>query len=336
MEVLGDGSHGVWTRRQALAVASPAQCATEVRRGHWQQPWPGVHADAGVDLDPVQRAYAAVLASGGADQPVRGPSGRRRLRAVACGRTAARVHGLVLIDDDDPATGARQCDVDEVLVWSPRPPLVHTLPDGTRRTLHRRQLRAGPGDLVRLPSGLWVTPVRRTLVDGAGLLTVEALVCLLDDVLHRGVLTDVDLAQLVEARSWCAGAVLLRTAAALADGRAESPTETLLRLVLRPVLPGLVPQVRVADRTGRVVARLDLGDAALRLGAEADGKRGHAGAQMVAKDRRRDRTTDALGWRTERFTWFDVRRRQADVVAVVRDAARAQARRHGLPPPTIT
>ena len=216
-------------------------------------------------------------------------------------------------------------------MWSPRRSVVHLLPDGTQRTLYRRQLRAGPGELVRLASGLWVTSLLRTVVDCAGLLSHEALVCLLDDALHRGLLTESCLADAVASRAWCAGAVALRTAAQLADARAESPAETLLRLLLLPVLPGLVPQVRVTGRSGRVIARLDLGDAALRLGAEADGKRGHAGDRMVAKDRRRDRTTDALGWRTERFTWHDLRRQHDEVVIVATDAARTQSLRHRQP-----
>ena len=104
-----------------------------------------------------------------------------------------------------------------------------------------------------------------------------------------------------------------------------------MRLLLLPALPGLIPQVRVSDRGGRVVARLDLGDRVLKFGAEADGKKGHAGGQMVAKDRRRDRTTDDLGWCTERFTWHDLRCRQRDVVTVARASAHAQAVRLGQP-----
>ncbi len=327
MDQLGETSGGVWTRRQALQVVSAAQVATQVRCGHWQQPWPGVHADAGSHLDASQRAFAAVLASGGADHPVTRPDGRVFLRAVACGRTAARVHGLVLVDDDDPATGAHEQDVDEVLVWSPRRPLTQVLADGTARTLHRRQLRPRDGDLVRLPSGLWVTSVLRTVVDCAGLLQPDALVCLLDDALHRGLLGRAALEAALASRAWCAGAVALRTAVGLADARAESPAETLLRLAVLPALPDLVPQVRVRDRSGRVVARLDLGSQALRLGLEADGRRGHAGGSMVAKDRRRDRATEAQGWRTERFTWFDVRCRRSEVRSVAVRAAGEQARR---------
>src|SRR5207253_2398666 len=103
-----------------------------------------------------------------------------------------------------------------------------------------------------------------------------------------------------------------RAAVALADGRAEAPTETLARLLLLPVVPSLVPQVRILDRYGRIVARLDLGDEAAKLAVELDGKRGHSGDAMVAKDRRRDRRTEAYGWWTERGTWYDVRCRQPE------------------------
>src|SRR5687767_8686687 len=95
----GSATRGVWTRDQALAVVSPGDLRSLLRRST-QTVWPGVYADAADELDAEQRAIAAVLASGGADQPV--PFGdpdpvtslqRRRLRAVAVRRTAARVYG---------------------------------------------------------------------------------------------------------------------------------------------------------------------------------------------------------------------------------------------------
>jgi very-short-patch-repair endonuclease len=115
--------------------------------------------------------------------------------------------------------------------------------------------------------------------------------------------------------------------AAAADGRAESPAESVVRLLLRPVLPGLVPQVRVRDAQGRVIARLDLGDEEIRFAVEADGKRGHAGGEMVAKDRRRDRRTEANGWRVERVTWHDSRVQPGKTRAWVAEAAARHARR---------
>ena len=98
---LGIRSCGVWTRAEALAVLGRGQVDALVRARTWQVPWRGVYADAGHVLDAEQCAWAAVLAAGGAVADPTGP----RLRAVAAGRTAARVWGLPLVDDLDPATG---------------------------------------------------------------------------------------------------------------------------------------------------------------------------------------------------------------------------------------
>jgi very-short-patch-repair endonuclease len=92
------------------------------------------------------------------------------------------------------------------------------------------------------------------------------------------------------------------------------------------VPPGLVPRVELFDAGMRLVARLDLGDEEAKLAVEADGKKGHAGTQMVAKDRRRDRRTGSFGWATERTTWFEVRRQQAALrerVVAAHEARRA-------------
>ena len=103
---LGAHSAGIWTRREALARLSRARVAAMLREGYWQSPLPGIYADGGTVLDPEQRAYAAVLASGEG--------------AVAAGRTAARVFGLPLIDDDDPATDAYDLVNDDVAAASSR------------------------------------------------------------------------------------------------------------------------------------------------------------------------------------------------------------------------
>ena len=196
----------------------------------------------------------------------------------------------------------------------------------TAGTLHRRELDVRDGELVRLRSGLVLTSPLRTLVDCARVLAFEALVCALDDALHRRLVTAAELQARVAQRAGRPGAPALRAAVAVADGRAESPAESLARLLLVPVLPGLVPQVEVRDRWGRVVARIDLGDPRVRFAVEVDGKRGHAGEQMVAKDRRRDRRTAELGWVTERLTWTDLRRAPGPTVRRIAGAHAAQAR----------
>ena len=161
-------------------------------------------------------------------------------------------------------------------------------------------------------------------MSAAGVLTHEALVCVLDAALHRGLLTAEALEALLARSSRRRHVGTLRLAVAKADGRAESPAETLCRLLLLPHLPGLVPQVRVRDRSGRLIARLDLGDDRLLLAVEADGRAGHEGEPMAAKDRQRDARTEDVGWRTERCTLFELRRRQQQLVRRVLKAADRQ------------
>lgn len=325
---LGERTRGVWTRRAALAVLTRRQVQSRVDGGYWQVVWPGVYADAGHELDAEQRGFAAVLASGGEGQPLPGRNGGRVVRAVACGRTAARVHRFPLIDDDDPATGACQLLLDDVAIRYSAPALTSARPDGRVHVLTRHHRSYRGAEIRRRPSGLYVSSPLRTTVDCAVLLAPDALVCLLDDALHRRLVTPDELAAVLVERAWCAGVVALRLAVERADGRAESPAETLARLLLLPVVPGLVPQTRLFDPRGRVLARFDLGDDELKLAVEADGKAGHAGHQMAAKDQRRDRQSDSHGWRTERCVWFELRCQQQALVRRVAEAAAVQARRH--------
>ena len=317
---LGATSRGVWTRRSALEVLSRGRIQTRLDDGSWQVVWPGVYADGGVELDAEQRGIAAVLASGGDVTP------RKVVRAVACGRSAARVLGFPLIDDDDPATGAAEHLLDDVAVAYAATSLTAATADGSVRTLTRHHRAYRGKEIVRRPSGLYVSSPLRTLVDCAGLLTYEALVCAIDDALHRHVVSADDLERTVADRAWCADVVALRRAVSDADIRAESPAESLARIVLRPVVPGRVPQVRLTDSRGVVVARFDLGDREIRLAVEADGKAAHA--RMAARDQKRDRTTEVFGWRTERCVWFELRCRQDQLRQRIAGAAADQARRH--------
>lgn len=286
---LGARSLGVWTRPQALGLLTPGQVDALVRTGQWQVLWRGTYADGGLVVTTEQRAIAGVLAAGGTVR-AHATTPPWPLRAVAAGRTAARVWDLPLVDDDDPATGAKEHLLENVAVDRHLPRRTH----GDQR-LVPHQLGIGRGDVRRLPSGLVLTSPLRTIVDLARLVPHDALVCVLDAALHRGLVTKEALAEQVEVRRGREGGPALAAAVRVADGRAEAPTETLARLLLLPVLPGLEPQVQLLDRGARVVARFDLGDRAVRFAVEADGKRGHAGTAMVARDRRRDRASRARG-----------------------------------------
>lgn len=318
---LGMASRGIWTRRAALEATTPGTVRALLADGSWQSPLPGVYADGGQVLDADQWAFVAVLASGGEGQ-LAGPDAAH-LRAVAAGRTAARVHRLALIDDHDPATGAAEAYRHDVAVW--RHAAMRPSRDG--HMLVRHQFRLSEGDVVQRADGLVATSLERTLADCAALLRPDAFVCMLDDVLHAGRITPEALLRLAQTRKGRAGGPALAAAVARSDARVESPHETLTRLVLLPGLPGLRPQVQVRDERGRVVARFDLADEQLRLAVESDGRAGHAGAAMVAKDRRRDAVTDRLGWTTERVTWWEVRRQPEQVQQRVLEVARRLALR---------
>ncbi|MCU1587271.1 MAG: hypothetical protein JWN31_764 [Frankiales bacterium] len=275
--------------------------------------YPSVYADGFRTLSAEDWALAATLASA-ARHPGAVPP-------VASGRTAARVWGMPLIDDNDPATRAHNWFMDEVITTRALPDLtMAAAPDEPRgRELRRRQRRLAPSQVVRHASGFWITNPVTTAIDLVPALALDAALCLLDDGLHRGLFTAAELASATSGRP---GSRAMARALALADGRAESPPETLARLLLRPLLPGLVPQVRCFDYKGVVVARFDLGDPDVKLAVEVDGKLAHAGDRMVAKDRARDRRTEALGWVTERCTWYELRRQPQELVAriVARDA----------------
>ena len=306
LAALGTAHRGIWTRRHALAVVSRGTVDGFVRRREWRTVWPGVLTDAGTTLDHWQRAHAAALACGAG--------------AVVCGRTAARLHGLPLIDDHDPATGAQEHLLDDVVSCGPRGPL-RTRDDGQVRVLRRCAAALSGDDVVRTRTGLLVTSPLRTLVDCAGLLSLDALVCAVDRALHRHLVSEADLRRVVDARARHRGVDRLRAAVVLADRRAESPAESLARLALQPTMPGFVPQHRLVGPDGRVLARYDLADEALRLAVEADGRAGHAGERMVVKDRRRDRIGERHGWRTERVTWWELRCERAAFVARIAEVA---------------
>ncbi len=300
-QLLGATSAGIWTARQARDAGLTAdEIRGRLERGEWQVPRRGVYADSGVVLSPVMRGWAAVLAGGGAD------------RAWATGRTTLRMFDLPLIDDDDPATGAHDHAHDDVVVRTRA---------RDRRTLHPVVRRLQAERLTAL-AGCPSVDLPTAFLHAGALLTHEALVCALDAALRRELVTAREFEDFVWQQSGAPGVAVLRGALALADGRSESALETLGRLLLRPVLPDLEPQVELRDGRGWLIARFDLADERRRLAVEGDGRAAHAG--RAADDQRRDRRTGARGWQTERYTWYDVRCRQVALQARIRAAAAAR------------
>lgn len=157
---------------------------------------------------------------------------------------------------------------------------------------------------VTVVNGVIVTTKLRTAFDlGRRLNRFHALAAL--DALLRAGVDHEELLVGVERFAGERGVVQLRTLAPLADPRAESPPESVLRLhwLEAPGLPPPEPQVWVHDH-GAARYRIDLGNEDLRYGAEYDGRLFHEDEEA---DERRRRWLDVDGdWTIDAFTDDDI------------------------------
>jgi hypothetical protein len=235
--------------------------------------------------------------------------------AIVCGRSAARLWG---VDVDGPAGDAETADVEVV-----RPP--HA-PDaaGIRRTraqqripgLRLRRCRHLARD-VTSRDGLRITTPAATALDLAAELPRDDAVVVIDQFCRAGSryrrLTDLpQLSVLAEVRKG-RGCRLARAALADADGLAESPQETRLRLIMqRGGLPRPTAQFRVLD--GREeIARVDFAFEAQKLAVEYEGL-GHL--DRLGPDRQRMNRLQAAGWRVLYVTAADLHHPERLVAAV--------------------
>lgn len=247
--------------RGSLAVARGLLTPNQLRSPVWKPLFRDVYVDASVDVTHRLRAVAA--ASLLPDAVVSGPSA-----AVRWGVDLA-------------AAG------DDVEL---------TLPPGEHARRHPglrvRRAHLDPGDVGRR-AGVLVTGPVQTALRVASLLPADEAVVAVD---RLAVARIVDL-EAVRARAAVPGAASarVRRACALADGLAESPQETRLRLlVLRAGLPPPVAQHRVLH-DGRFVAPVDFGWPELEVAVEYDG-RWHGDPAQFPEDRRRLNGLREAGW----------------------------------------
>lgn len=272
---------GVFTRRQALeAGVTPAQIRV-LTAGAWFVLRRGVYADRAraTALSPEARhvldAAAFVLAS--------------RLGPVASHGTGALVHGLPLLGG-----------LPEVPQLT-RPPRSC---DDTSRTpgLHVATLLLADCTSV---GGVPVTTPARTAIDVARTKPAREGLVVADAVLHRLVPHEELFAVAQAHRSWPGGPQALRVAG-FADGRAETPLETLTRLAYRQErLPAPESQVEVW-RDGRFVALVDFLFRDQRTVGEADGMGKYDQPGSLRAEKRREEDLRRCGLEVVRNTWDEV------------------------------
>jgi hypothetical protein len=232
---------GVFTRDQALDVASAGEVRARLRRGEWRRtPWAGVYVDGDLPDDVPTLVRAASLWLGG--------------DLVACHTTAALLWGF---DLRSPDVAAGQ-------------PLHFLGPAG----LNNRRVRGlqvhcsylGTDDVV-FHQGVWCTSPSRTACDVVRLGVPLDGLATLDAALRSGTCTTELLAATAGRQTGLREVVRLRRLIPFADGRAESPMESRMRwrfIAGGLPAPGLQIEVRAEGRRHR----LDTGWEEHRLGAE--------------------------------------------------------------------
>ena len=223
--------------------------------------------------------------------------------AVVAGRSAAVVWGVALAGprDDVEVTLPPACTAGRV--------------DGVR--VRRRALAAG--DVV-LRGDVPVTDLARTALDLAVCAPRDEAVALVDRFLGAVPLRHGELLA-AAAADRTRGARRAEEVVRLADGLAESPMETVVRLLLhRSRLPPPVAQHRVLHG-GREIARVDFAWPEQRVAVEYDG-RWHGEPGQFTRDRARLNRLTAAGWRVVFVTAEDLRNPAALVARVAAELDR--------------
>ena len=300
---IAERQHGVLSLPQAREAGLGKNDVHTLRRnGTLGSPYTGVYSVRSLldRSDPVGFLHTSVMAA----QLALGP------RSFAGGRTAAHLWGI---------RGLPRWDGHTVHMVVPGP--------GTRRhrprvTLHTWEI--GLEETTTLDGAIRLTDPGRTLRDTLLSVDRETAVCLMDSALNQALISEEELTPLVLANRGRKGSVRTRRWRPLADGRAESPLETRVRLACTDAgFPPTDLQHRFLDGTGRTIAVADMWWAELGLIGEADGLGPHSLPQALAKDRVRQ--NDLQIWhphvRIVRFTWQDLYR-PGYIASVLARAAR--------------
>lgn len=240
----------------------------ELRRFH-EAVYPGIWVPRGAELSPVRRARAAWLWSG--------------RRAVLSGLSASALHGSKWIE---PETAA------DVVHRNRRPPPLITvrgdlLLDG----------ETGQAD------GLPVTTAARTAFDIGRRLTVPAAVPRIDALMNATGVTVEQVMAVAAAHRGVRGLRSLGQALSLVDGGAESPYESMTRMLLvQNGFPRPETQIRVLDEYGVVIARLDMGWRQWRVGVDFEGAHHWTDPRQRDRDAERYTLLPDLGWVDIRLT----------------------------------
>jgi very-short-patch-repair endonuclease len=253
----------VFRGRDALAAGLLTPDA--LRGPAWRRLYRGVYADAALPetLDIRILGAGLVLPTGG----------------VFSGRTAAHLFGAVQLAD-------------------PAGPVEVTVPPGASfgpvTGLCIRRAPLPPSDVTVIAHRRCTAEIR-TALDLARFESMVEGVVAVDILLACRIVRAAELEQAVAGLAAGRGTRQARRVIELADGRAGSPQESRLRVLLAQAGLIAVPQVTVRDSQGGFVARVDLAFPEQRVAIEYDGA-WHGEPGQLSRDRRRMNGLSDAGW----------------------------------------
>ncbi len=228
--------------------------------------------------------------------------------AVVSHQSAAYVHEIDLVGRRD------------VTVHLTRPPGAD-MHAPARICLHSANL---PAEHVTEQLGMPVTTVARTVVDLARTLPFRDGVVAADSALHQRLTTRDELRCVLAVCSRWRGAAIAADVIGFADGRSESPLESIARVVFRD--RGLPPpQLQALIGTADEVARVDFFWGKYRTIVEVDGALKYADPLRARAQLDRDSWLRSLGYEVVHFTWDDITTRPELVATRIREAFRRGA-----------
>lgn len=164
-----------------------------------------------------------------------------------------------------------------------------------------------PPEHLTVVNGTPVTTIPRTLVDVARHFPTSMAVAAIDKALHDELVSLDELGEIcMTCWNW-PGIRRAHRAIRLADGRAESPLESVSRLVLRWLkLPAPDLQPRILDEYGNLVGRLDFYWDEYGVFGEADGRSKYDGWDVFSDEKARQEQLEDLGLVGVRWGWRSV------------------------------
>lgn len=275
---------GAFTRAQALAAGYlPAQIDTFLRLKQWSAPYHGSYVVTeqleALSSDPAARhlmqAAARVLTS--------------KLGLVASHRTGALVHQLPLLGSPP---------VRPQLTRAPR----FAGDTSATKGLYVASL---PEDARAVRAGIPVTALARTVCDVARRSPFRAGVVPADAALRAGLSHELLIATALLYAGWPGGRRAVKVAR-FADGRAETPIESITRVGYdEQDLPAPETQIEICSPNGRVVGIVDFLWRAQRTVGEADGMLKYDAQGALRREKLREEDLRACGLEVVRNTWDD-------------------------------